>query len=100
MQRQTITSTIKRLPERMFGIGVKIGHFEQHPVWNIGAVSADLYADPSPGCVKGRADDCARLVKVLPVVAIEDRRQIRADGAGGEGGGDPHGSARRFRRSL
>jgi len=61
----------------MFCIRFEIGHFNHDPVWT--ASMANLCADPSPGRIKCRAADCAKLVDPLLVVAIgENRRQIRA----------------------
>lgn len=60
----------------MLRIGLEISHFDDHAVRCAGAVSADLSADHPPGCVKGSAGDISKVVRILLIVAIEDRSQI------------------------
>jgi hypothetical protein len=46
LQRHGIASTVESLPQRMFRIGLEIGHFDHHPIWSTAPIGADLYADP------------------------------------------------------
>jgi len=45
IQRQGVTDTVKCLPERMFGIGFEIYHFDHHAIGSVSAVRAELCAD-------------------------------------------------------
>ena len=72
-----IPITIKRLPERMLGIGHEIGHLDHDPART--ADVADLGTDPISRGVKRRATNIAEAVDPLLAIALaEDRYHIGA----------------------